>query len=169
MEAIDVQRKPTRRDARTDVWAEILRRHESGERHTRIAEDLGISRERVRQIVARVGGKPRSIQREEDWRNVLSIAERAGASADEVASALRVTVQRITQKAQNLKVGLKPRSRRKHQLAKRAAGHVLMGASYIKAAAKVGLSSETVRRYCIECGIISTHRSGNPNFRRAQP
>lgn len=38
---------------------DILRRHESGERHTAIAKDHGISRERVRQVVLLLGGSPR--------------------------------------------------------------------------------------------------------------
>lgn len=42
-----------------DRDAEILRRHEAGDRHPAIAKHYGISRERVRKIVLLMGGAPR--------------------------------------------------------------------------------------------------------------
>lgn len=49
---------------------EVMRRHNRGDSHPKIAADLGISRERVRQIVKENGGKPRSEQKAQRLRVV---------------------------------------------------------------------------------------------------
>lgn len=74
-------------DRHPDRDADILARHKAGEIHESIAERYGISRERVRQIVAKLGGAPRlseireraEKQRDEDL--LARLTKRAAKSA----------------------------------------------------------------------------------------
>lgn len=58
-ESDDAPGKPERFPAYAERRRAILSRHNEGDSHVDIASDYGISRERVRQIVAAEGGTPR--------------------------------------------------------------------------------------------------------------
>lgn len=148
--------------------ADILKRHNKGEKHTTIAASYGISRERVRQIVKKAGGRAKQCVRDDAKdRRLSTISELAsrGFSVDAIAMELRISQPYVRTLASEAGVrcssaGLLDNRKK----LKRAAGFVLQGASYKVAARKADISATHVRTYCHAIGIKSRHISINPAF-----
>jgi len=136
--------------------AQILARHENGELHTSIADDYGMTRERVRQIVKKQGGKPRFGQKRDAFATVIEAARNLPPmSLNEACNALGFGKFTVIAAANAAGVKFLKRDSETTEMLAGMAEKVKAGASFNAAADGDHELAKLVGRYCVENGIKS--------------
>lgn len=135
--------------------ADIIERHLNGERHPSIAESHGITRERVRQIIARNQEDSRTYANQKKWDAIIADAVERKLTAMEVAKEQNCGDNQVRYNAKSRKVTLPRVSISDLSALKRGAGFVLMGESIYRASFKAGVTQARLSSYLRKVGIKS--------------
>lgn len=140
----------------SDRNREILARHEAGEEHPSIAAAFGITRERVRQIVKKHGGKPRTEMRRDEFQVIVeAVKNLPPMSSAEAVAALGLSPHVIWAAASDAGVKFLKRDSGTTAMLASLAEKVRSGASFNAAANGDHALGTLLQRYCNEAGIKS--------------
>lgn len=145
--------------ANRDRQQAIIERFDAGETLESIGDSYGITRERVRQIVAKAGCKPRHALKREFRDQIIQTMQREWLTCGELASRFGVSAAVILKTAWEAGVKLPRRTREQEEELAALADRVRAGESFNGIAGGDHTVANRIKTYCDSIGVKSIARS----------
>lgn len=148
--------------------AQIVSLHNSDISHADIGRQFGVSRERVRQIVAKSGVPQRREMITSEWDEIVSDYQESGLGLSQFCAFFGICYQTLWFHVHKRGVPVV-----RHRIIDAPefdamVEKVRQGASYYRAAGCDRVIQDALMRRCSEIGVKSRHESRNPNYRVAR-